>query len=766
MTADDGEGGTVTDTFELTITNPAPVAENDIFTTAEDTSVSGDLLGNDNDADGDVLVVDMVALADGTIIPVGTPTDIAEGTLTVNVDGTFDFVPALNFNGPVTFGYTVSDGEGGIDVASVTINVTLVNDAPIPVDPTQPSVDPQDSVDPTDPDDPREPPLDPSDFIPEQSGEDGQPIVPLDLTPFFGDPDVGDELTLSIDPTELPSGLIFDPVTGTISGTPDADASQGGPNADGVYEVAVTATDPSGESFTTIVTFDISNPPPVAVDDSPLDVIEDTSTVLDILANDNDPDGDPLTLTEINNVPVSPGDLITLPSGATLEIGLDGSVTYNPIENSNAPDSFSYTISDGEGGTDTAIVEINIIPVNDPPNVITDEIGDGSGAPTSTAVVLPARVNLDSEDIAPVDVSTAFEDIDGDTLTFSADGLPTGLTIDPVTGVISGEIDNSASVDGPYNVTITATDPDGEFTSTSFIWTVNNIPPEVVSPIAPVNLTTVETVNIPAATAFTDPDGDVLTFTANGLPEGLSIDPETGIISGVTTEEGTFTLTITADDGEGGQAQTMLTLDVLQNGFVNIDSEAKFVDLGRPAAYEWLDQQSIDLREFFESQSLRQDLFGDDLVMDVAYTPYLGGMIASKISGLNSDCAYLVVESVVQDHSVNVQLFSTLEMFCDIKVQDWDVRLGSGQSLPDGVLLQGDMIYIDRTVERETVDFRIRALLDNGRAVTIRVSIDLATGTVTEAGSASLALASFSDQLAMSEDSFSVETDKLVKIFA
>ena len=206
--------------------------------------------------------------------------------------------------------------------------------------------------------------------------------------------------------------------------------------------------------------------------------------------------------------------------------------------------------------------------------------------------------------------------------------------------------------------------------------------------------------------------------------------------------------------------------DVLQNGFVNVDSDSNSVDLGRPDGYEWLEAQPIDLREFFETQSLRQDMFEAGQLIGDSYSPYLGGMIASKISGLNSDCAYLVVEAVVQDHSVNVQLFSTLEMFCDIKVQDWDVRLGSGQSLPDGVLLQGDMIYIDRTVERETVDFRIRSLLDNGRAVTIRVSIDLATGTVTEAGSASLALASFSDQLAMSEDSFSVETDKLVKIFA
>ena len=762
VTADDNQGGTVTDTFELTITNPAPVAENDGFTTPEDTPLSGNLIGNDTDPDGDDLVVDAVALADGTIVPIGVATAIPEGTLTVNAEGTFTFEPALNVNGTVTFGYTVSDNQGGTDVATVTLNVTPVNDAPVPVDPTQPPVDPSDTSDPTDPDNPRVAPIDPNDFIPEQSGEDGQPIVPLDLTPFFGDPDVGDELTLSVDPADLPPGLVFDPVTGVISGTSDAGASQGG--VDGVYEVSVTATDLSGESFTTTVTFDISNPPPVAVNDSPLDVVEDTPTVLDILGNDIDPDGDDLILTEINGAPVSVGDIITLPSGATLEVNADGSVTYSPIENSNDPDSFTYTISDGNGGFDTAVAEINIIPVNDGPNAIEGEIPtDGSGAPTPTGVVLPAQVNLDGEMIDPIDVSVAFEDVDGDPLTFNAEGLPPGLTIDPVTGVISGTLDNSASVDGPYNVTITATDPDGEFISTSFIWTVNNIAPEVTGTLELVNLTTVDVANIETATAFTDPDGDEFTFSAEGLPEGLTIDPDSGVISGVAFEEGVFMVTVTTDDGEGGQAEITLTLDVLQNGFIDVDPEPQPVNLDRLDGYDWLDQQSIELREFFEAHSLRDEMLGENAARVIGNAPYLGGMMASKISGLNSDCAYLVVEAVAQEHSVYVQLFSTLEMFCDIKVQDWDVRLGSGQSLPEGVNLQGDMIYIDRSVTRESVDLRVRAVLDNGRAVTTRATIDLATGTVTETGSASLALTSFSDQLAMSEDGVSVETDRLIK---
>jgi len=271
------------------VTNPAPVVENDAFSTAEDTPLDVNILGNDSDPDGDDIVVDMVALPDGTIIPLGVATDIAEGTLTVNEDGSVLFEPRLDYAGPVTFGYTVSDGQGGTDVATVTINVTPVNDTPIPVDPTQPSLDPTDPNTATDPEDPREPPVDPENYIPVQTGEDGGVATELDLTPYFGDPDPMEPLVISLDPGDLPPGLAFDPETGVISGTPDADASQGGdPNNPGTYVVAVTATDSSGESFTTNVTYVIENPAPVAENDGVLDVQEDTATTLDLLGNDSD----------------------------------------------------------------------------------------------------------------------------------------------------------------------------------------------------------------------------------------------------------------------------------------------------------------------------------------------------------------------------------------------------------------------------------------------------------------------------------------------
>ena len=71
---------------------------------------------------------------------------------------------------------------------------------------------------------------------------------------------------------------------------------------------------------------------------------------------DSDPDTDPLTVTEVNGTPITPGGTVTLPSGATLVMNSDGSFTYddNGATAPGSPDSFTYTIDDGNGGTDTA----------------------------------------------------------------------------------------------------------------------------------------------------------------------------------------------------------------------------------------------------------------------------------------------------------------------------------------------------------------------------------------------------------------------------
>ena len=81
------------------------------------TITAEDLLGNDTDVDGDEL----------TIVGVSNPTN---GTVSINDDGEIEFKPSENFSGEVTFDYTISDGNGGTDTATVTINIDAVADVP------------------------------------------------------------------------------------------------------------------------------------------------------------------------------------------------------------------------------------------------------------------------------------------------------------------------------------------------------------------------------------------------------------------------------------------------------------------------------------------------------------------------------------------------------------------------------------------------------------------------------------------------------------
>src|SRR5207249_4569200 len=123
--ANDGQADSPTNaTFSITVTpvNDAPVAANDdSYTTPEDTQLTVSapgVLANDSDVDGDAL----------SAVLVSNPT---HGTLTLNGDGSFTYMPALNFNGIDSFTYKASDGQAQSDVATVTITVTPVNDAPV-----------------------------------------------------------------------------------------------------------------------------------------------------------------------------------------------------------------------------------------------------------------------------------------------------------------------------------------------------------------------------------------------------------------------------------------------------------------------------------------------------------------------------------------------------------------------------------------------------------------------------------------------------------
>ena len=100
--------------------NIAPVAADDAVTFVEDTAIAGDVLadngnGVDTDANGDALSVSLVS-------------DVSNGTLVLNPDGTFNYTPDANYNGADEFIYKLSDGNGGVDQATVSLTGTAVDD--------------------------------------------------------------------------------------------------------------------------------------------------------------------------------------------------------------------------------------------------------------------------------------------------------------------------------------------------------------------------------------------------------------------------------------------------------------------------------------------------------------------------------------------------------------------------------------------------------------------------------------------------------------
>ena len=151
-------------------------------------------------------------------------------------------------------------------------------------------------------------------------------------------------------------------------------------------------------------------------------------------------------------------------------------------------------------------------------------------------------------DVVSLDADATDADLDG--LTYSATGLPAGVSINPSTGVISGTL--SATSSGTHNVVVTVSD--GTLTDTdSFSWTVT----EPVVNQAPVfstdfgNRTDAEGAVISLDANATDPDGNPLTYSATGLPAGITINPTTGVISGTlsATSSGTYSTVITVSDG-------------------------------------------------------------------------------------------------------------------------------------------------------------------------------------------------------------------------
>ena len=152
---------------------------------------------------------------------------------------------------------------------------------------------------------------------------------------------------------------------------------------------------------------------------------------------------------------------------------------------------------------------------------------------------------------------------DGSVLTYSVDTLPDGLTLDPSTGIITGTPTQAVSKPTHFGpVTATVTDSGGAlFRSRKFAFEL--VP--AVTVVRPAHQTATRNTPIsPVQVIAFDLNGNTVIYSATGLPPGVTIDPDLGIISGTPTTRGSFVATVTATGSEG-QANSAVSRWAIQN---------------------------------------------------------------------------------------------------------------------------------------------------------------------------------------------------------
>ena len=314
-------------TFPATVTwivegiNDAPVAKADrIAGIAEDGTAVLDVTANDSDVEGDAL----------TIAQLSQP---AEGRVFVDAGGHLVFDPGTAFDGlregdtaTVSFTYTVSDGHGGTATEVATLTVEGRNDAPVAK----------------------------ADLI-AGIAEDGTAVLDV----ITNDSDVeGDALTLAqfSQPAE---GRVFVDAGGHLVFDPGTDFNDLGEGRTATVSFTYTVSDGHGGTATEVATLTVEgrNDAPVAAADSIVGVADDRPTVLDVTANDSDVDGgDVLTIAQFSQ-----------PTEGRVFVDADGHLVFDPGtafaslgEGRTATVSFTYTVSDGHGGTATEVATLSV----------------------------------------------------------------------------------------------------------------------------------------------------------------------------------------------------------------------------------------------------------------------------------------------------------------------------------------------------------------------------------------------------------------------
>jgi len=301
----------------LPIQDP-PIAKNDINSTLVNTPVSGLVLTNDKNPDGDGLIVNT------------TPITLPEnGTVSLNSDGSYEYSPTVDFSGEDTFTYVVCDDQTPslCDTAIVIINI---------IDTNNPANNPPIGI---------------------EDVNFGLVNIPLigHLTVNDMDPD-GDPFIITTTPISPPNnGTVVINPDGTYEYTPNTDFI-----GEDIFEYEICDLGSPVGCDTVKVTIELF--PNVGnnlfANDDAVTGLEDTPILGMLLTNDFDPENDNILL---NTSPKR------LPLHGTVSLNDNGAFTYFPVKDYNGTDQFEYEICDDGNpiACDIATVYITVLPVND-----------------------------------------------------------------------------------------------------------------------------------------------------------------------------------------------------------------------------------------------------------------------------------------------------------------------------------------------------------------------------------------------------------------
>jgi hypothetical protein len=493
-TVSDGIGVTTTATATIIVEalNDAPTTTNDSVTLAEDNTVQIDVLANDTDD------------ADTGNLRVASVGEASEGKVEI-VMGYVFYTPNADYSGTDSFTYVAIDSEDATTIGTVNLTVNAQNDAPVTV----------------------------NDVV---TTEENTLALTIDV---IGNDTDAESDTLTLLEVGSASYGVVAIVDGKVTYTPTADYS----GADTfTYVVGDLATDGITVQSKTIGTVNITvsetNLDPITVDDLKTVSEDSSNNKVSVLVNDNDPNGNTLTLVD-----ASQGA-----HGTTTTAGND--VMYTPDANYEGVDTFTYTVSDGKGGSKTGEVTVTVTGVNDAPTAVNDALG-------SVAV---------DQGIVKLDVLANDIDIDtGDSVTIKSVGTNGITNLGNQVSISQGKISYNANTvtNGTDSFDYIITDGDETATATATLTLSSNTNPDALND----QVTIVEdtATEIKVLSNDTDKDADRLSVLE------INIEPENGSVSLTNGKVfytpnanyvGTDSFTYIVKDGKGGRDEATVEINV------------------------------------------------------------------------------------------------------------------------------------------------------------------------------------------------------------